>query len=115
MMTEKFMVDDAGTLIDMETRDTYDYVSDVVDLLNDQYSQIKSFKPIATESISVVNELNGKYQSALTSIGAFNEFLGELDRTFNWEFWTAEQVFELISEQFKRYCEYELEKVNQRR
>ena len=28
------MVDDAGTLIDMSTRDTYDYVSDVVDVLN---------------------------------------------------------------------------------
>ena len=33
-MSERFMVDDAGTLIDKETRDTYDYVSDVCDLLN---------------------------------------------------------------------------------
>ena len=33
-MSERFMVDDAGTLIDMETRDTFDYVSDVVELLN---------------------------------------------------------------------------------
>ena len=32
---ERFMVDTAGTLIDMVTRDTFDYVSDVVDLLNE--------------------------------------------------------------------------------
>lgn len=35
-MTEKrFMVDDAGTLIDMQTRNTYDYVTDIVELLNE--------------------------------------------------------------------------------
>ena len=34
-MSERFIVDDAGTLIDMVTRNTYDYVSDVVDLLNE--------------------------------------------------------------------------------
>ena len=33
-MSNRFMVDDCGTLIDMESGDTYDYVSDVVDLLN---------------------------------------------------------------------------------
>ena len=31
---ERFMIDTAGTLIDMVTRDTFDYVSDVVGLLN---------------------------------------------------------------------------------
>ena len=44
-MTEKrFMVDDCGTLIDMVTRDTFDYVSDVVGLLNelnDENEQLK--------------------------------------------------------------------------
>lgn len=40
-MAERFMVDDAGSLIDMETRTTYDYVSDVVDLLNEQDTRIK--------------------------------------------------------------------------
>ena len=29
------MVDDCGTLIDMQTRDTFDYVSDVCNLLNE--------------------------------------------------------------------------------
>ena len=38
------MVDDAGTLIDMETRNTYDYVSDVCDLLNDLNNENKTIK-----------------------------------------------------------------------
>lgn len=35
-MTEKerFLVDDAGTLMDLVTRDTYDIVEEVVDVLN---------------------------------------------------------------------------------
>lgn len=33
-MTERFMVDDYGTLIDMETRDMYELAYEVVDCLN---------------------------------------------------------------------------------
>ena len=33
-MTERFIVDDAGTLIDIETRNTYDYVSEICPILN---------------------------------------------------------------------------------
>ena len=44
-MTEKrYRIDDAGTLIDMHTRETYDYVSDVCELLNnlnDENEQLK--------------------------------------------------------------------------
>lgn len=36
---ERFMIDDAGTLIDMVTRNTYDYVSDVCELLNDLHKK----------------------------------------------------------------------------
>ena len=39
MTAKRFMVDDAGTLIDMHTRDTFDYVSDVCDLLNEQHEE----------------------------------------------------------------------------
>ena len=45
-MTERFMIDDAGTLIDMQTRNTYDYVSDVCGLLNElteEKEQLKQF------------------------------------------------------------------------
>lgn len=34
MTNKRFIVDDTGTLIDTQTRDTYDYVSDVCELLN---------------------------------------------------------------------------------
>lgn len=36
---KRFMVDDAGTLIDMVTRNTYDYVSDVCELLNELHEK----------------------------------------------------------------------------
>lgn len=39
MTAKRFMVDDAGTLIDMHTRDTFDYVSDVCGLLNELHEE----------------------------------------------------------------------------
>ena len=41
---ERFMIDDTGTLIDMETRNTYDYVSEVVGLLNSYDKENKYLK-----------------------------------------------------------------------
>lgn len=38
---KRFMVDDVGSLIDIKTRKYYDYVSEVVDLLNEQDDLIK--------------------------------------------------------------------------
>ena len=43
-MSERFMVDDCGTLIDRHTRDTFDYVSDVCPLLNRQHETIQRLK-----------------------------------------------------------------------
>ena len=34
-MTDRFIIDDAGTLIDMETRNTYDIVEEILPLLNE--------------------------------------------------------------------------------
>ena len=44
IMTERFMVDDCGTLIDMTNRNTYDYVSDVCDLLNELHEENQTLK-----------------------------------------------------------------------
>ncbi len=41
-MTEKWMVDDCGTLIDKETRDVYDYVDEICPILNQKEEQLKS-------------------------------------------------------------------------
>ena len=43
-MTEKWIIDDAGTLINIETRENYDYVSDVCNLLNEKDKQIKKLE-----------------------------------------------------------------------
>ena len=43
-MSERYMIDDAGTLIDKETRDVYDYVSDVCPVLNDYTERVKSLE-----------------------------------------------------------------------
>ena len=43
-MTERFMVDDCGTLIDMTNRNTYDYVSDVCGLLNELHEENQKCK-----------------------------------------------------------------------
>ena len=47
------MVDDCGTLIDMHTRDTFDYVSDVCSLLNEQHETIERLKQNIDELLSV--------------------------------------------------------------
>lgn len=49
-MTEKrFMVDDCGTLIDMQTRNTYDYVSEICPILNELDSENRQIKNIINE------------------------------------------------------------------
>ena len=59
-MTEKkrFIVDDAGTLIDMETRNTYDYVSDVVGLLNSLNDENKQLRKENKELHFIIQQNN---------------------------------------------------------
>ena len=44
MTKKRFIVDDCGTLIDMQTKDNYDYVSDVCDLLNELHKENEQLK-----------------------------------------------------------------------
>jgi len=48
-MTERFIIDDCGTLIDIQTRNTYDYVNDVCPLLNQLSEENKQIRNIITE------------------------------------------------------------------
>ena len=73
-MTEKrFMVDDAGTLIDMQTRNTYDYVTDIVELLNELNNKnirLSKDKQLAeTEIIRIRQTLNDTIETERTNIG----------------------------------------------
>lgn len=43
MTSDRFIIDDAGTLIDMETRNTYDYVDEVCPLLNELNTELNDF------------------------------------------------------------------------
>ena len=57
-MSERFMVDDSGTLIDMVTRDTFDYVSDVVDLLNSLTDENKQLRKENKELHFIIQQNN---------------------------------------------------------
>lgn len=59
-MIERYMVDDAGTLIDMQTRDTFDYVSDVCDVLNEKDKSIKILTNHNKEYVRSINILEDK-------------------------------------------------------
>lgn len=50
-MTEKerFMIDDSGTLIDLVTRETYDIVEEVVDVLNNYENTVLRYEKIISE------------------------------------------------------------------
>lgn len=49
-MTDRFIIDDCGTLIDTYNRNTYDYISDIVPLLNQQYEENIRVKQLITEA-----------------------------------------------------------------
>ena len=57
---ERFMVDTAGTLIDMVTRNTYDYVSEVCPLLNDIDSENTHVKYSLSAHMVDLNNCKGK-------------------------------------------------------
>jgi DNA polymerase sigma len=57
-MTEKrFMVDDAGTLIDMHTRDMFDIVEEVCPLLNELHEQNQYLKSLKWNQ-DCINEIS---------------------------------------------------------
>jgi len=49
-MTDRFIIDDCGTLIDTYNRNTYDYVTEVAPLLNQQYEENIKVKQLITEA-----------------------------------------------------------------
>ena len=72
-MTERYIVDDAGTLIDIETGDNYDYVSEVCELLNRQYTLLKSKNKQIKFPVDGYNRLietiRTAYETERTSLG----------------------------------------------
>ena len=69
MTDKRFIIDDAGSLIDMHTRDTFDYVSDVCDLLNEQYETIQQLQHDA----SILIQANQDYRKENEQLKQFKE------------------------------------------
>lgn len=72
-MTERFIIDDCGTLIDMETRNTYDYVSEVCSILNRQDQLLKTKNETIKFHVDgynkVIQTIKEAYQNERTYIG----------------------------------------------
>ena len=72
-MTERFIVDDAGTLIDIETRNTYDYVSEICPVLNRYDALLKTKNETIKFHIdgynNVIDTIKEAYESERTQIG----------------------------------------------
>ncbi len=49
-MTDRFIIDDCGTLIDTYNRNTYDYVTEIAPILNQQYEENIRVKQLITEA-----------------------------------------------------------------
>lgn len=47
--TERYMIDNAGTLIDKKTCTCYDYLEEILPTLNQQENQLKPIKEICTK------------------------------------------------------------------
>lgn len=62
-MTERFIIDDCGTLIDIKTRNTYDYVSEVCPLLNQMNHSIETYKSGNRTIQARMKELSDKNQN----------------------------------------------------
>ena len=74
-MTDRFIIDDCGTLIDIETRNTYDYVSDVCPVLNELVTENRQIKNLITEAYQNERTHIGRnvLKQLLNNIGETNE------------------------------------------
>ena len=52
----RFIVDDAGSLIDMETGKQYDYFEEVIDLLNDIADEQKAYREISKMKVKLIKK-----------------------------------------------------------
>ena len=79
-MTDRFIIDDCGTLIDTYNRNTYDYVTEVAPLLNEQEKTFKRFNDkinelhwenhqLTTRIETIKNTIEEAYQTERTELG----------------------------------------------
>lgn len=71
-MTEKWIIDDCGTLINMKTRENYDYMEEVVDVLN----------KLSKENEQLKHEVNGLKSELTIWKEDANEHIRETNKLF---------------------------------
>ena len=67
-MTEVWIVDDAGTLINMETRENYDYMEEVVGVLNKQSERISVLEKQNKELIQIIKGISKDSADAISKL-----------------------------------------------
>ena len=91
------------------------FINHINKTIKEYEQQIQNFKPIAHECISATSELRGKYESTLTSIGAFKEYLNQLQTIFHdFKYTTTKELYTNITDTYDTYMEYQLQKLNER-
>lgn len=61
--TERYMIDDAGTLIDKKTCTCYDYLEEILPILNQQENRIKELEKENMEYYKLINCRKCKYHN----------------------------------------------------
>lgn len=106
---ERFIVDTAGTLIDMVTRNTYDYVSDVCELLNELHEKNNELRLQLNLCSDHRNEFHraarenanrvGKLEKENEQLKSFKQKVFDLiDKTIEEETQIAENIEEVAQE-----------------
>ena len=103
MIKQRFIIDDCGTLIDVVTRKHYDYVSDVVDVLNDLDSENTHLKYSLGAYMVDLNNYKGK----CSALEQENEQLKQFqDRVFSWIDMHLQRLPTLIDDEFNSDNEF---------
>ena len=115
-MTARFMVDDAGTLIDIHTRDTFDYVSDVCNLLNEQHETIHRLKQNIDEllSVDIEEELLKENEQLKKEAEEYNEDAMSYQTLYEQQLETIQRLKQNIEELLSINVEKELLEENER-
>ena len=106
MTTERFMVDDCGTLIDLHTRDTFDYVSDVCELLNVLHSRNKRLEYKIQRERTSFTKIHEKWsreaENKIKELSNENEQLKKEAEEYNEDAMSYQTLYEQQLEKFEK-------------
>ena len=95
MIKQRFIIDDCGTLIDVVTRKHYDYVSDVVDVMNDLDSENTHLKYSLGAYMVDLNNYKGKCSALEQENKQLKKENKELRQYLSWQDMELEEMEDL--------------------